>query len=446
MKVRSSLYRQLDEMRWRLRDPEVLEVRRLEEKSQWWSAHEIKTMQDDAVRRLIEHVYRHVPYYRKLMISKHLTPEDIKTTEDLVKLPVLTKQTLSSRWEEFLPERLDSSRVAVRRTGGTTGQPLRIARDSRGAAFENAAFYRGLGFAGYRQGEAMAKLFGGSLGMAPVGSLQRAKAWFSGEIFLPAFEVSRENAPVYVHTIRRGHARFLRGFASAIHLLAVSMKDRNLALELDAVFSTSDMLYEPQREVIAERLGQVFEYYGCGEVNSIAFECSAHNGLHVSDEHVLLEALKDGVPVGEGEAGAATLTTLRNYTMPLIRYQNGDIVTLTKRPCPCGRGLSRIEKLLGRTNDLLRAQDGRLISGVFLPAFLVRAEMSGVSQVQVIQESADWVRVLVVASAGYCDDSLVPLRELLVRYLGRIRIDVEEVATIPTAPSGKRQYVISKLG
>jgi len=446
MGVRAGLYRGLDVVRWQFRDSHVLEARRFAAENQWRSPEQIRDHQDKTLHRLIEHVYKHVPYYRNVMQTRGLTPEDIRTTDDLTKLPVLDKQIFRQRWKEFISDEANPDMVRVRRTGGTTGQPLRIARDPMNAACENAAFYRGLGFSGYRRGEKIVKLFGGSLGLAPESRLTRFKARLSGELFLPAFEVSRENVAEYVRTIQQGRAEFVRGFASAVYLLARWMMEAGLQLRLNAVFSTAEMLYEPQSELITDRLGEVFEYYGCGEVNSIAFECGMHNGLHVSDEHVFLEALRDGERVLDGEMGAVTLTTLQNYTMPLIRYQNGDVVACTSKACSCGRGLSRILKLLGRTNDLLLARDGRLISGVFMPAFLVRVDMQGVQQVQLIQETQDAIRLKVVRTTAYSIDSLRPLLEVIIRHLGDVKIKVEYVDSIPTAPSGKCRYVISKVG
>jgi phenylacetate-CoA ligase len=266
-----------------------------------------------------------------------------------------------------------------------------------------------------------------------------------GVIFLPAFEISRQNVAEYVRVVRRSGAEFLRGYATALYLMSKWMTEAELQLRLHAVFSTAEMLYAPQRALIADRLGEVFDYCGCGEVNSIAFECDRHQGMHVSDEHVLVEVLRDGERVPEGEMGAMTLTTLQNRTMPLIRYQNGDLVAWSGQPCPCGRGLSRLVKLFGRANDLLLASDGRLVSGVFMPTFFTTVGLQGVKQVQLIQEEKDVIHLKVVKDVDYSDASLRPLLDVIARYLGDVKIDVEYASSIPAAPSGKIRYVISKV-
>jgi phenylacetate-CoA ligase len=444
--VRACLYRGLDEARWRVVGSDVLNVRRLLEESQWWSRKRIVDYQGESLRQLVEHAYNHVPYYREVMKARGLVPSDIRGTQDLVKLPVLDKQTLRERWGQLVSDEADPGKVPVRRTGGTAGEPVKVARDPRTGAFEKGAYRRGLGFGGYRPGETIVKLFGGTLGSAPESLLDRLKARLLGVVFLPAFEISRQNVAEYVEVTQRSGAEFLRGYATALYLMSKWMMEAGLQLRLHAVFPTAEMLYDPQRALIADRLGEVFEYYGCGEVNSIAFECESHQGMHIADEHVLVEVLRDGERVPEGEMGAITLTTLQNRTMPLIRYQNGDVGVQSSQPCSCGRGLSRLVKLFGRANDLLLAKDGRLVSGAFMPSLFVKVGLQGVKQVQLIQEEKDVIHLKVVKDADYSEASLRPLLDAIVRYLGDVKIEIEYAGSIPTALTGKLQYVISKVG
>jgi len=443
MSTRSRLYRGLNALRWWIGNPQVLEVRRLLAESQWWSPERIRAYQDESLRALIEYAYKHVPYYQSVMKARGLTPRSIKTVDDLEKLPILDKQTLRENWQGLMSDEVDPYRVPMRRTGGTTGEPLTIAGDTRNGAYENGAFLRGLGFGGYQQGEKMVKLFGGTLGLSPESFLSRIKARLAGETFLPAFELSSQNVAQYVATIQRSKAKSLRGYSSAIYLLAKLMAEAGLRLRLQAVFPTAETLYDHQREVIEDNLGKVFEYYGCGEVNSIAFECEAHQGLHVSEEHVFLEVLREEKPAPEGEMGAVTLTTLQNYTMPLIRYQNADVAIRAAQECSCGRGLGRISRILGRFNDLLRAKDGRLISGAFIPHLFRGTE--GIQQVQVIQETEDLLRVEVVRGPQFAEREMEGVLETIKRYLGDVTIELKYVDDIPTTSMGKLRFVISKV-
>jgi phenylacetate-CoA ligase len=377
------------------------------------------------------------------MKARGLTPNDIRTTDDLEKLPMLDKQTLRDNWKSLVSDEVDPDRVPVRRTGGTTGEPLGIPRDPQNDAYENGAFLRGLGFGKYQQGETLVKLFGGTLGLAPESFCGHVKTWFSGELFLPAFELSQQNVARYIEAIQRSNAGYLRGYASAVYLLSRLVAEAGLKLRLQAVFPTAETLYDHQREAIEKNLGEVFEYYGCGEVNSVAFECEAHEGLHVSEEHVVFELLREGETTQEGTMGAVTLTTLQNYNMPLIRYQNGDVAIRASHPCPCGRGLGRLARILGRTNDLLRAQDGRLISGAFIPHLFRTTQ--GIQEVQVIQEREDLLLVKVVKGLEFTAREMELMLEIIQRYLGEVTIRVEYVDCIPTTAMGKLRFVISKV-
>jgi len=441
MNPRALAYRALSAGRWLLRNPKVLRIRQLLGESQWWTPDQLREFQNKSLNALMQYVHKHVPYYRKVMKERGLKPHNIQTVDDLAKFPILDKETFREHWYELISDEVNPKTVKVRQTGGTTGEPLRIAYDPLNTAYELEAFRRGLGFSGYRQGEKIVKLFGGSLGLAPESKWGKIKARLSGEIFLPAFELSRQNVKQYVDVVQK--VRFLRGYASAVYLLAMLMEEAGLRLRLQAVFPTAEILYDHWRELIVERLGPVFEYYGGGELNSIAFECECHQGLHIAEEHVFLEILREEEKVPDGEMGAVTLTTLQNYTMPLIRYQNGDVAVLDSKPCACGRGLMKLSKILGRTNDLLRAKDGRLISGAFIP-HLFRVSR-GIQQVQVVQETEDLILVKVVKGQEFSGEELETTIEAMRRYLGEVMIEVEYVDSIPRTVSGKIRFVICKV-
>lgn len=447
MSLRAVTYRTVFDVYSHIKGFQAPQIWQFLEESQWWSAEEIRKFQDENLRRLIEYAYKYVPYYRRIMEEQGLKPKDIQTTDDLIKLPVLTKKKFRKNWNQLISTQANSSKTSIRKTGGSTGEPLRIMNDYSNGAWENAAFRRGLGFAGCKLGQPIIQLFGGTLGLAPESFLKKLKAKFSGVVFLPAFEISHDTVENYVRKIRQSKAQYLRGYASAIYLLAKIMEDVKLNISLRAVFPTSETLHGFQQETIEKAFQcEVFNQYGCGECNSIAIECTSHNGLHVSDEHVFLESLKDKERVLDREMGALTLTTLHNYAMPLIRYQNGDIISLSKALCSCGRSFSRITKIYGRANDLLLAKDGRLVSGTFLPSLCVNVDFKGIQQFQVVQETKDIIHLKVVKTPRFVESELGPLFEVFQRYLGDVKIEVEYVASIPRTPQGKLVFVISKFG
>jgi len=445
MNLRASSYRIVSNIYFKLKGFKSPQVWQFLNKSQWWSREKIQDFQNRELHKLIEYVYEYVPYYRKIMREKGLKPKDIQITDDLIRFPVLSKENFRKNWKELISTKIKSFKTSIRKTGGSTGEPLQIINDYSNGAWEGAAFRRGLGFTGYKLGDAMITLFGGTLGLAPEKKIDKLKARFSGTVFLPAFEISHKNLSKYVKKIEKSKAKFLRGYTSAIYLLAKLIDEAKLSIPLQAVYPTAETLFDFQRKQIEKTFQcKIFNQYGCGELNSIAFECPSHNGLHVADEHVMIESLKKERRATEGEMGALTLTALHNFAMPLIRYQNGDIVALSNKPCPCGRGLSRIIKLYGRTNDLLLARDGRLISSIFIPHLF--RETEGIRQIQLIQETEDLIQLKVVKGSKFSKEELEIRLNTIRKYLGDIKIDIEFVDSMPQTPQGKLKFVISKFG
>lgn len=442
--MRAAIYRAVNRAYFTLKGFGAPRVGRVLEKSQWQAPEELIRLQNENLAKMIRYVYAHVPYYRRVMEEKKLGPGDIETVADLEKFPVLTKEIFRREFKNLMSSDPGLRRPDIRKTGGSTGEPLRIAVDYENSAWEAAAFQRGLGFSGYKMGDTMVSLFGGTLGLAPEKIVSKAKARFAGSIFLPAFEISSENARQYAKKIKDSGALFLHGYSSAIYLLAKLLDASDIRLNLRAVFPTAETLFGFQRERIEKVFGgRVFDQYGCGEINSIAFECASHRGLHITDENVIVESLDRGWRVAAGVMGSATLTTLHNFAMPLIRYQNGDAVTLGGGPCPCGRGLSLIEKIYGRTNDLLVSKSGTLISASFVPHLFRDTE--GIVQIQLIQESRDSVTIKIVKGDGFTQGQLDARLKVIRDYLGDVEIKVEYVVGISRTPKGKLKFAISKL-
>lgn len=445
MSIRAKCYRRFHDAYFALKGFPLPGFMKELEKSQWWSAEQLAELQNSRLRALIEYSYQYVPYYRRIMCALRLTPSDVQTTADLVKLPILSKRTFIMHRSELISTYPSQARIDKRQTGGSTGEPVQILVDFISGAYEGAAFYRGLGFAGYKCGDPLIRLFGGSLGIAPPGWISRAKAAFAGETLLSAFEVGPQNLRYYVNTIHKSSSAYLHGYSSAIFLLAQLMEQHQIVAPLMGLFPTSENLYDFQREAMEKAFQcRAFNQYGCCELNSIAFECEAHAGLHVTDENVYLEAINADLPAPIGSMGSLTMTTLHNFSMPLIRFQNGDMISLDNKPCSCGRGLSRIGSLYGRANDLLLAKDGRFVSASFIPYIFKTTE--GINEMQVLQNSRDRIVLNIVKGKDYSQDDLDQRIDVLKLYLGDITVDTNFVDSIPRTPQGKLRSVVSIFG
>lgn len=419
---------------------------RLLRDSQKWTSDEMKLHQNESLSALMRHCYDHVPYYRDLMKSRGLQPENFRSVHDLSRLPYLTRETIREQRSRLRADNYPDNACQFRRSGGTTGEPIRVAVDDRGRAFEIAAYLRGFEWMKYRLGSPMVRLFGGTLGLKAKPSVKdRVREWVLNYRFLPAFELTPENVGSYVDTIRQAKAGVLVGYASAVMNLVEYMSREGLqGSPLASVICTADQLPDEWRKRISEVLNApVFSYYGCGEVNSIAYECSGIDGYMVTEESVILEVAvgEDSTKFQDQGRGEACVTSLFNYAMPLIRYRNGDVLELDRSQ----DGRLRIAKLEGRVPDQLTAMDGHMVSGA-LPPHLVFKSGVPIWKYQIVQTDRNKIvfHYLMPDSAVLTAQMRDTLISSLRRFLGEGLEVSFALGDFELPPSGKHRFVINK--
>ena len=167
---------------------------------------------------------------------------------------------------------------------------------------------------------------------------------------------------------------------------------------LQGVICAAEKVLPFQREVMERVFGcPVFNTYGSREFMLIASECEKHEGLHVNVENLIVEIVKeDGTYAREGETGRIIITDLHNYGMPFIRYEIGDLAVFTERRCSCGRGLPIIEDVVGRSLDMIKTPEGKIVPGEFFPHLM--KEFKEILKFQVIQETLENLRIRMVTS------------------------------------------------
>jgi len=416
--------------------------------SQQWTAEEIQVHQQGALNALMHHSYKHVPYYRDLLKSRNLRPDDFQTIRDLAKLPYLTRDIVRAQAGRLRADNYPDGVCQFRRSGGTTGEPIMVALDARARAFEVAAYIRGLEWMKYRIGQPMVKLFGGSLRLSTSTNLRtKTREWLLNSRFLPAFDLTPENVATYVATIRRGKGGVLVGYASAILNLAEYMSRLGLkGSALESVICTAEYMPKEWRTYIKEILEvPVFCYYGCGEVNGVAHECSGEDGYIVSQEHVVLEC-GGNHPMEFRDEGRdeACITTIFNYAMPLIRYLNGDILEL-KYPTS-GHAHLRIVNLEGRVMDQLLTTDGHAISSALIP-HLVYKSGAPFWKYQVVQTDLGNIAFHYLLQNGETLSLAMrdTLTEILLGCLGENQRIQFIQGAFETTKAGKHRVVINRI-
>ncbi len=423
------------------------------EQSQWWPKSDLVELQNRRLRQLVRHAYGNVPYYRRLFNDSGLKPDDIESADDLAKLPALTKQLIRSNFDNLLTPDFPAKDLVPNRTSGSTGEPLAFystRHDQCNWGF--AAGQRAYRWAGNELGEKCLWVRWMRPYKSRVEHLRETAArFFQRVIILNACEMSAENLRLYTRKLESFQPAFIRGYPSAIYLLARFIeREGRPKLRPKAIITTSEQLYGYQKKLFSKVFGcQTYDNYTSWEMLVIATECPEHNGYHIAAENIIIEVVDDdGELLPAGNEGRILLTNLHNYAMPFIRYDIGDLGVLSDETCPCGRGLPLLASLNGRQCDILYTASGRVISGLAIPQeFLVPF---GVEQFQIVQDSLENIVVRLVINKKYPPSHLeqltVEVRKQYQPIFGKdVLISTQFVKRIPHTEEGKRRVVISNL-
>jgi len=403
---------------------------------------QIAEEQNVKLRRLINHSFNNIKYYREAFEKAGIKPDQIKAVEDLSNVPFLTKQELRNRFWDFLPFQLPECRVT--RTSGSTGIPVCLFSDRDSRMFNSAGVIR------HR------KALGIPLIGRPILTLLKtedAPARPAHWTFLQGIHKTHYLNPYVNSAENKEHARalFMRlkrpvltGITSAMRAFAYRIRDGYFPRFRPSVILTGGESLSPHvRELLESTFGiKVTDKYACNEAGDVAWQCREAYGYHINADNCIVEVLKDDKPVADGEVGEVVITNLDRFVMPIIRYKNGDLARLTTKPCSCGCKLPMMAGIVGRTGEDVTLPSGRTILWNQLKSFMNHPH---IRQFQLVQNGDGSFIVRYVPENGADTRELDDL--LLYRYenlLGdSIEITIEKTTSIPPAASGKTKLVIS---
>jgi len=426
---------------------------RVLQKTQWLPSEEIERLQTRNLRALLKHAYETVPYYRRVFRERGLSPRDIKSVDDLEKLPVLAKEDIKKNRGNLVSRSFPRNRLIPYESGGT-GNPIKFYITRESLSWEVASEFRAYSWAGYRLGDRCFLVWGAPADLSKYKSMVTSLTTALERILVvDAYVMSDEVLSRFAYLLRKFNPEIIKGYATSVYMVAKYLHERGIDyVRPKAVITSAETLLDFRRKIIEETFGcPVFDYYGSREVGAIAAECEEHSGYHVSAENVVLEFVRDDEHVAAGENGVLLVTNLRNFGMPFIRYKIEDVGRPSDEVCSCGRGLPLISSIEGRTSEFMAVYDKQ--SGRIVP---VRPAGPGVlgmplmhlplESYRIIQESLDKVVIKAVKGHGYDQKHTDFLIEYARKHLGNnITIDVEFVDYLPPLPSGKRSYFISKI-
>ena len=427
--------------------PTLLHLRRLE-CTQWCSLDELQALQQAELRKLLSHAGQSVPSYRACFEQAGLDPSQLRLDE-LRKLPLLTREDAMRDFEARKSSQPPLPMID-KATSGTTGAPLVFAYDPGSEYWRQATKLRGYAWAGYQTGDRSLHFWGSPTVEAPP-LRKRAKVsidhFVRREHYVDCTDRSEERLAQVVALMRKLKPAVLVCYAQAGAALARYINDKGSRDWANlAVIAAAERLFPNDRESMVEAFGpNVFETYGNREVMLIAAECEAHCGLHLSMENLIVElVVREGEaerPARDGELGEVVVTDLHNYGAPFIRYVTGDLaIACAPERCACGRSLTRLERVEGRTTDTLRDGAGRAVSGLFFNV-LFAGLAHKIREFQVVQRKDRAIDLKLVPTSAFDDGLLEQLRSHCGKHIPGVELRTEIVTQLIPDRGGKLRVV-----
>jgi len=423
----------------------VLAVLQQLEQSQWLDGAQLLTRQLRQLEPLLRHAHESVPWYRERWAGK-FDPGDTLSYDAIRRLPLLTRRDIQDGFTRMRSDRFPPhhGQAEERTTSGSTGAPVRFLGTGLDAVFWNAFTLRDHV---WHRRDLSSKL----AVIRRETTVSRHDNWgpaTQGVVATgPAVSESvKSDVATLFDWLRAERPGYLLSYPSLIRDLVKHGLERGLALDgLLEVRTIAESVGDEVRDLCRSAWGaSVTDVYSASEVGYLALQCPDHTGYHVQSEGVLLEVLDDrGEPCGPGEVGRVVVTGLRNFAMPLVRYDIGDYAEVGD-PCPCGRGLPVLRRILGRVRNTLVTADGQR----FWPTFGKRAlaAVAPIRQYQFVQKSFDLVEArLVVATPLTGEQEDYVRRSIQAQLPDGVHLAITYRERLERGTSGKFEDFVSEV-
>ncbi|MBN1946998.1 MAG: phenylacetate--CoA ligase family protein [Bradymonadales bacterium] len=372
-------------------------------------------------------------------------------------MPVLRKQDIQGRFDQVIATDR-KRRVWPLRTSGSTCEPLIYPGNQEKYAYGFANAWRCRGWWGLHLGVKAVCFYerGFSIYLDWKGRIKRflvheVRDRLANYRLFSAYELDEPRMAKAFGYIRKVRPDMLIGYASSLYVFSDWVERSGLTeaarrMGVAGVVSTSEVLYDWQQETIERVWGcPAINEYGCVEATIIAHECPERS-WHTMAESMYVEIEPfENADLGEGpKVGEVVLTHLLDHTAPLIRYAPGDLSTLVKGTCRCGRGLPMIDRVQGRKHDLIVTREGKCVHGQLFTHLVQRTGV--VQKFQVVQESYDRLSISAVLQAGksMSEEQETALKAEIRKHLGdQVEIIISYVPELPNEASGKYRWVRS---
>ena len=398
----------------------------------------LERLQLGRLRETIEHVAAHVPFYQHKLAEAGVEATDIRSLDDLRRLPFTTNADLRATYPRGLVATPPGELLRLHTSSGTTGKPKALFF-SRGDV-DNAAelIARAMTMAGVTTDDVFQNMM--TYGLFTGALVMHYGAEKVGCLVIPAGPGNSERQLLLMQDFRStvvhvtpSYALYFAGYLESKGI------DPRRDLALRKAFVGAEPYTEESRGKIEKALGvEVYNSYGLSEMNGpgVAFECPHQSGMHLWEDHFIAEVVdpQTGEPVPEGECGELVLTTLCREAMPILRYRTRDITAFVPGPCACGRSHRRLARITGRTDDVL------VVRGVNIYPQQIEQVLMGLPQVGrnylIVLDGLDEMTVKVELAGSGFDGRIEHVVRLQSEIVSRLRAEILTKPKVELVPEG----------
>lgn len=374
---------------------------------------DLKLFQAEALVNCFKRAQLKTRFYGKCLGGVDILSGNIY--KNIQQLPVITKEMISVKAEDFFDNSMRRSQWKQGQTGGSTGTPFKYRISPRFNDMGFAILWRGWGRGGYRLGDRLAVLAGGSLVQKVKNNKTKALEFALNLRKYSSYGVDERMFRDYFEDMRAWQVDYLQGYVSSIYEYAKFLEKNNLKLKLKAIFTTSEMLLIGEREFIQKVFNcKVFNTYGLNDGGVSAFECSL-GSMHIDMERAYLEVVDDDGRSLIDKVGRIVATSLINDATFFIRYDTGDLGRVSPDACKCGSPYPVLSELSGRKTDALHINNKMIGS----PVLTVLMSGINVNRYQFIQDGISLTVVLDVDQRQYSKFDEEFIRKSLFSQVGK---------------------------
>jgi phenylacetate-CoA ligase len=416
----------------------------------FWDRGKLRRYQNKKLRKIVMYAYANSPFYRRKFKQTEIRPEEIRTIEDLNKLPIIRKDELIKNLDDVVSRTFNVTNLKVQRTSGSTGRPLYIYMTESENEFRKAKHLRAQIVCGQKPWHKWITITS-PLHFAETTRLQRLLGLYAVTPISVFDDIATQ-----ISKIEKLKPEVLDGYSNSILLLAKEVHKRGLeTIKPKFLVSGAELIDNSSREFIEDVFAApLYDQYASVEFERMAWQCPEKTEYHIDSDSLVMQFIdENGDEVEPGEEGEIVCTSLFNYAMPFIRYALDDVgIPSETAECPCGRTFPLMKVMEGRKTSLLVFPSGRVLAPfAFMLAVWNFKYYGCIDLFRIIQKRKDLILFKLRLNESIVDESAIQkelqrhLKETLNIKEDETTFEVEFVDEMPPDKTGKFQIVDSEV-